>query len=266
MFERKNDSRVILIYLAIKYEGDFDKILSALHMKEDLEISYEKALKVCNSLKCHVVTALDYDYPKRLIHTYRAPFVLFYYGDITLLDKRAIAVVGSREYSDYGKMCTEKIVRDLSKEMVIVSGLAKGIDAIAHETAIKNGGRTIAVLGNGIDICYPAENRELYEEIKKHHLLISEYPFKVMPDKVHFPMRNRIVVGLSEGVYVPQINTEMSGTMISISIGMDQQKPIYVAPFPPGSETMNNKLLIEGADFADTAEQMMEEMDRLNKR
>ena len=259
MFDLKYDSRVLLVYLAVKYQGDLDKILAALELK-DIDIPYEKALKVFESLPCKVMTILDYDYPQKLLKAYRPPIVLFYYGDISLLDKPIMATVGSREYSDYGKSCTENIISGLARGHVVISGLARGVDTIAHQCAIDNGGRTIAVLGSGLDYCYPSENKELYEEIKKNHLLISEYPYNTPPSSDHFPMRNRIIISLADGVYVPQINTYNSGTMISLSIGLSLGKPIYVAPYPQGSNTINNVLINEGAVLADSASQIMEDI------
>ena len=264
MFDLKYDSRILLIYLAVKYQGDLDKILTALEIK-DVDIPYEEAMRVYNSLSCQAVTILDYEYPRKLLHVFRPPIVLFYYGDLSLFDKQIMAAVGSRDYSDYGKQCTETIIKDIAKGRVVISGLAKGIDTIAHQCAIDHGGRTIAVLGSGIDYCYPSENKELYEEIKKNHLLISEYPFNTPPSADHFPMRNRIVVGLADGIFIPQINSFMSGTMISISLGLQLGKPIYVAPHPPGSETINNHFINEGAILADSGRQILEDIGWLKK-
>ena len=253
------DSRPLLIYFAVKYDGDYDKIMMALHLKEDAPI--KEVERVNKSLKCKTLTLLDYDYPLRLKQITYPPIVLFYYGDITLLDnEQALAVVGSRDFNEYGKFCTEKIVSEIAKGRVIVSGLARGIDALAHECAIKSGGRTIAVLGSGIDNCWPPENQELYEEIKKNHLVISEYPGMSIPDRKHFPMRNRIVVGLSNGVYVPQINSYMSGTMISFALAAEMNKDVFVAPHPLGSETANNKLIDEGASITIDAQTILADL------
>jgi len=252
------DSRYLLVYFAVKYQGDFQKIYSALVLKE--EVPYEEAKKVYDSLKCKVMTLLDYDYPEKLKTVCQPPMVLFYYGDISLLDKESLAVVGSREYSNYGKHCTERIIKDVIPGRVLISGLAKGIDAIAHETAIKCGAKTIAVLGSGIDYCYPSDNKELYEEIKKNHLLISEYPGKTPPNAHQFPMRNRIVVGLSDGIFVPQINSFMSGTMISYCLAVESNKAVIVAPHPIGSPCINNELINEGAAVAINAKQIKYEL------
>lgn len=259
MNELYYDSRLLLIYLAVKYQGDIDKIMTELYLR-NTNVPYEDALKAYKSLPCKTLTFLDYDYPQKLKEVKKPPIVLFYYGDISLLDKQIFAVVGSRNYSDYGKKCTEKIIKEILKGRVILSGLARGIDTIAHETAINNGGKTIAVLGSGIDTCYPPENQKLYEEIKKNHLLISEYPFTVTPDSNHFPMRNRIIVGLSDALYVPQINTNQSGTMITLNLALTCGREIFVAPHPPGSPTINNQMINEGAILADTGKQILEEL------
>lgn len=260
MNELYYDSRKLLIYMAVKYKGDYEQMINAMLLK-DVDEPYEEVMKVNNSLPCKVMTYLDYDYPDRLRQIKKPPLVLFYYGDISLLDKKSISVVGSREYSNYGKHCTERVIAGIIKGKVVVSGLAKGIDAIAHKAAIDNGGRTIAILGSGIDYCYPAENKELYEEIKKNHLVMSEYPFDTMPDRDHFPMRNRIVAALGNALFVPQINAYMSGTMITLNLALDLNKEVFVAPHPLGSETVNNQLLNEGATLVESKEQMLRDLN-----
>ena len=259
MSELYYDSRVLLVYLAVKYQGDFEKVMTALLAKE-ISVDYEEALKIYRTLPCQVMTYLDYDYPARLKQVHRPPVVLFYYGDISLLDKPNIATVGSRSYSDYGKECVEQIISKIIKGKVLISGLAKGIDAIAHQCAIANGGRTIAVLGSGLDICYPIENQELYDEIKKNHLLISEYPPGAKPDRDHFPMRNRIIAGLADAFYIPQINSYMSGTMISINLALSLGKEIFVAPHPIWSPSINNQMLNEGATLVESVEQLKRDL------
>ena len=253
------DSRMVLIYFALKYEGDYEKILTAIQLNE--APPEEEVVKAYQSLKCGALTILDYDYPTKLKQVTRPPFVLFYYGDITLINHTQIlATVGARECNAYGRIATEKILSEVAPGRVIISGLAKGIDAFAHECAIRNGGRTIAVLGSGIDNCYPSENKELYEIIKKNHLLISEYPGMVTPDGPHFPMRNRIVTGLADGVFVPQINNYMSGTMVSITQSANMGKRVFVAPDQIGRPTINNRLIDEGAIFTIDGETILYEL------
>lgn len=252
------DSRLLLIHLAVKYQGDYDKMIVALHTNED--VPYEVALATFNSLKCKVITILDYDYPAKLKEVFHPPFVLFYYGDISLLDKRIIATVGAREANEIGKLSTEAVLKQIIKGNVLISGMARGIDTIAHECAINNNAQTIAVLGSGIDYVYPPENEDLYKTIKEKHLVISEYPGMTAPLPNHFPARNRIVVALSDCVFVPQVNDYATGTMISVNIAAYLNKPVVVAPHPFYSQTINNRIIEEGAIMAIDAEQIREEL------
>ena len=256
------DSRKILIYLAVKYDGDPFKILNAVRLREDQNVPYEEMEKVCDSVKSKVITYLDKDFPHNLKSMFRPPLVRFYYGDITLLDdeKRRYAVVGSREYSDYGECATKKLVEEMGRGKILVSGMARGIDTISHKAALDNKVRTIAVLGSGIDNCYPEENKELYERLKKEELVISEYPNMSEPDKTHFPMRNRLVVALSDAVIVPQINSHVSGTTISVNLAVGSNKPVYVVPHPIFDETVNNDLIQEGANVAESGRQILEDL------
>ena len=258
----EHDSRKILIYFSVKYQGDPFKIIAAMQLHEERDVSLKEVNKACDSVKSKVVTFLDFDYPLCLKNMYRPPLVLYYYGDISLLDdeKHKYAVVGSREYNDYGEAATNKLVEEMARGNVLVSGLARGIDTIAHLAAINNHGRTIAVLGSGIDNCYPPENKELYETLKKDHLVISEYPGMSEPLSSHFPMRNRIVVALSQGIIVPQINSHMSGTIISVNMALSMNKPVFVVPHSIFSNTVNDDLLLEGATLAYSGKQIMQDL------
>lgn len=244
-----NDSRKVLIYLAIKYNGDYSKIVAALQMHEDLGVTPDEIENVCNNVKCKVMTILDHDYPMKLKCSFRPPIVLFYYGDITLLydSNHKYGVVGSRKCTEYGADVTDMFVSEMASGTVLVSGMARGIDTIGHLTQINNGGRTIAVLGSGIDNCYPPENLKLYEELKKKHLVISEYPGMSEPAGFHFPIRNRIIAALSDALLVPQIMSHQSGTMTSINIMLSMGKPVFVVPTPFKEGAVNNELLGEGA-------------------
>ena len=252
------DGRLLLIHLAVKYQGDYDKMMVAILNYENPP--YETVLKTYNSLKCKVLTILDYDYPEKLKQVYHPPLVLFYYGDISLLNKRMIATVGSRDVIEIGKVSTELILKELIPGNVLVSGMAKGIDTIAHECAINNHAQTIAILGSGIDYVYPVENKDLYETIKEKHLVMSEYPGNTAPTPSSFPARNRIVVGLSDGIYVPQINDYATGTMISINLACNMGKPVIVAPHPIYAPTINNRIINEGAIAAISGKQIKEEL------
>lgn len=256
------DSRKILIYLAVKYDGDPVKIINAMRLREDENVPYSEIEEVCDSVKSKVITYLDKDFPSKLKTMFRPPLVLFYYGDITLLDedKHRYGVVGSREYSEYGELATRQLVKEMGADTVVVSGLARGIHTIAHESALENGAKTIAVLTSGIDNCYPEENQELYEKIKTEGLVISEYPSMSEPTKEHFPMRNRLIAALSEALIVPQINSHVSGTTITINLAVGGNKPIYVVPCSIFEETVNNEIIAEGANPALSGQQILEDL------
>ena len=262
MKKKEFDSRTILIYLAVKYGGDPFKIITAVRNREDENVPYEEMESVCNNVKSNVITYLDAGFPESLKKMFRPPLVLFYYGDITLLDdnKRRYGVVGSREYSDYGKHATKKVVKEMGTNKVVVSGLARGIDAIAHQAALDCGVKTIAVLGSGIDNCYPEENKELYERIKQDGLVISEYPNDLDATKEHFPMRNRLIVALSDALIVPQINSHVSGTTISINLAVGNNKPVYMVPYSVFDDTVNNDLIQEGANIFLSGQRVLEDL------
>jgi len=160
----------ILLYFAVKYEGDFEKIYYAIMNKEKCD--YDEVVKVKKEIKCKYTTVISNNYPKKLKHLNRPPFVIFYEGDLSLIDKTSLSVIGSRNNGEYGKIMCEKIVKELvDNNIVIISGLAKGIDSIAHRVALKNHGKTIGVLGNGINYYYPKENQDIQNEID---LLVRE--------------------------------------------------------------------------------------------
>ena len=156
-------AREVILYLSIKYNGNWSDIFNAVRKKERIDL--EEYEKITNNISCSYVTILDADYPNSLKSVYRPPFVLFYYGDLSLINKQTIGVIGPRENTKYAKENCESIVNELSSKLVIVSGLAKGIDSIAHQACVNAGGKTIAVLGSGIDNCYPKENLLLYNII-----------------------------------------------------------------------------------------------------
>ncbi len=248
--------REIIAFLAIHHLGDWNKIYQSINNKETFDPEYmDKTLK---SIECKYITILDEEYPPALKNIYQPPFVLFYYGNISYIQdiSKIIGVVGSRDNSEYGKDMTERIVSGLASNYIIVSGLAKGIDAIAHKTAIVNGGKTIAVLGCGIELCYPNENQELYDDIKQNHLLISEYPFKTISDKNQFPMRNRIVSALSKALLVTEAYSR-SGTLITIGFTLESGKDVYCVPYSANANSECNRLIKEGATMVESAEDVI---------
>jgi DNA processing protein len=208
------------------------------------------------SISCNYVTIIDKEYPKRLKNIYQPPFVLFYKGDLKILESsKSISVVGSRITTDYGVNATNIVLKDIKKETLVVSGMAKGIDSLAHEKAIEKGMKTVAVLGNGIDIAYPTESKELYNKLIKDYLVISEYGPGVKANKESFKTRNRIVSGLGDILIVCEANKK-SGTMNTVKHALDQGKDIYAIPFPINVESGTNELIKQGALLLDSSKQI----------
>jgi DNA processing protein len=177
-----------------------------------------------------VLTWDDSAYPDRLRQIIQSPFVLYIKGQILAEDAWAVAIVGTRRYSSYGRQVAENLSHTLARNgITIISGLARGIDGIAHRTAIDAGGRTIAVLGSGMDILYPSEHRALAEEISNKGALISDYPLGTPPDGSNFPPRNRIISGLSKIIIVIEAG-ERSGALITANYAAEQGKEVFAVP------------------------------------
>ena len=235
----------IILYFALKYAGDFDKIYQALERKEKVDDELKEHL--FKELKSKYTTIISDDYPAALKEINCPPFVLFYYGDLNLVNTKCIGVIGMRQPSDYGIEVTKTIVSKLVLEnYTIVSGMALGIDAMAHQSAMNVLGKTIAVLGSGIDNCYPLKNKAIYEIMKVNQLVISEYPGNLVPKKINFPRRNRIISGLSESILVTEAN-QQSGTMITVGHGLEQGKDIYCVPSRINDALGCNYLIQQGA-------------------
>ena len=230
-----------------------------------LGISLAKAIQLKENLQQHVTTPYDqlYErhaitpipfshphYPDLLRVLIDPPAVLYTKGDLHVLTRPLkVAVIGSRKATTYSKKAMSLIVPPLvANDVVVVSGLAKGADTMAHEAAIAFGGKTIAVLGHGLFHLYPKENRWLAEEMAKHQLLLTEYPPYVKPERWTFPMRNRIISGLSDAVVVTE-SADKSGTMSTVEHALEHGKDIFTVPGPITSALSAgpNKLLDEGA-------------------
>ena len=189
-------------------------------------------------------------YPEKLKNINGKPRELYCLGNLELLNYKSIAVIGSRNYSNYGKRAAMEFSYNLAKQNIcIVSGMARGIDSFAHEATLKAKGKTIAVLGSGLDVIYPKENKRLYENIIKNDgLIISEYLLGTPPRKQNFPARNRIISGLSDGVLVIEARKN-SGTNITVDFALEQGKDVFVIPGDIYSKTSDgtNFLIKEGA-------------------
>lgn len=230
-----------LLYYAYKYYGDYKKIKKAIEKQEKWEkIEY----------KGNYLTILDFNYPTVLKKLLFPPWVLFYEGDITLLEKEMIGIVGSREMSFYGKKCTQLLVENMHSKYGVISGLAKGIDSYAHLMAMHTSRFTVGVLGCGIDVIYPKENEYLYHKMKKEHLIISEYPNGTKPYAYHFPWRNRIIAALCKKLVVVEAKMK-SGTMITVNEALELGIPIYA--FTHAIDSVNgegcNYLIKEGSEI-----------------
>ncbi|MBK7091456.1 MAG: DNA-protecting protein DprA [bacterium] len=206
-----------------------DKVVQALKS----EVNEEHAEQQLAKLEHHnarLITILDEDYPEHLKRIYDSPPFLIVKGEFLPEDRLAVAIVGSRMSSEYGRQVTEMLVRDLSKQgLTIVSGLARGIDSIAHQTALAGGGRTIGVLGCGLDVIYPPENKKLYEEVAGSGAVVTEFEFGTRPEKFNFPARNRIISGISRGVIVIEAR-KGSGALVTAQHAIDQNREVFAVP------------------------------------
>jgi DNA processing protein len=205
----------------------------------------------------------DPGYPPRLLQIPDPPPVLYVRGQLTAEDEWAVAVVGTRRASAYGKTVAQRLATDLAvNHVTIVSGLARGIDAEAHRAALKAGGRTIAVLGCGLDLIYPPEHRNLAREIVEHGALVSEHPLGTPPEASNFPPRNRIISGLSLGVLVIEAGLK-SGALITADYAADQGRDVFAVPgnLFVRSSVGTNRLIQDGAKLVTGAEDILEELN-----
>ncbi len=209
-----------------------------------------------------VVTLDGPGYPDRLTQIEQPPPVLYLKGSVEEADRLALAVIGTRRATTYGKQATNRICLELAQQGVtIVSGLARGIDTFAHQAALEAGGRTLAVLGCGLDIIYPAENKSLAARVAENGAVISEYPPGTQPEAINFPVRNRIVSGLSMGVFVVE-SAEAGGALNTVEHANQQGRDVFALPgsifnqFSAGT----NKLIRQGAKLVSSASEIMEEL------
>ena len=207
-----------------------------------LELQYQKEA-------IHFLMYEDALYPKRLKEIYLPPVVLFYKGRLELFNRLSIGIVGARNHTPYSKEALEYILPDiLERKVSIISGLARGVDSLAHQLTLDLHGETIAVIGNGINICYPKENQSLYDAIGKKGLILSEYPLDSPPLKFHFPYRNRIIAGLSHGLCVIEAKLH-SGSLITANVALSENRQVFALPGNITSEYSKgtNELITAGA-------------------
>jgi DNA processing protein len=227
--------------------------------------SFDQALKEAEAARQKGAVCLTFQdprYPDNLREIFDPPLLLYAVGDLTLLELDYVGVVGSRKPTAYGRAMAQRISTDLAAHgLGIISGLARGIDAAAHQGALDVNGKTIAVLGAGVDVVYPAENKKLYEAIAAKGLLLSEFPLGTFPAPQNFPIRNRVISGLSAGVLVVEA-AEHSGSLITARLAMEQNREVFAVP---GSVTNKNSwgphlLIKQGAmlvqDWQDVVENL----------
>lgn len=238
------------------------KILQNMQDKIYIEKLDEYFEKIKN-YDINVITVKSDMYPKNLKNIYDPPPILYLRGKIGTGDENSIAIVGSRRATPYGLKVTEHLAKELAAlGVTIISGMARGIDSCAHKGAIAGAGRTIAVLGCGVDIVYPRENVQLMNNIISQGAVISEYPPGAEPQKLNFPARNRIISGLAKGVIVVEAG-EKSGTLITVDFALEQGREVFVVPGNINSSESQgtNRLIKEGAKPVTCIDDILEEID-----
>jgi len=221
---------------------------AAFRDKERLLAEADAQIEKCRGADVSILIQTDGGYPMYLKEIFAPPPVLYVRGDLSALSGHALAVVGTRRPTSYGVSCTRSLTAELCKSAVIVSGLAVGVDTAAHERCLELGGKTVAVLGCGIDRVYPPENKGLAKRICEHGALVSEFPPGTIPEAYNFPRRNRVISGISCGVIVVEAG-ERSGALITASYALEQNRIVFAVPGPIDSPMSMGtfKLIKDGA-------------------
>lgn len=235
------------IAAAIVNFGDWDNV------KAELELIHKNKVKI--------ITYHDELYPQQLLNVYDRPPYIYVRGSLCNADIN-VAIVGSRAASTYGKYTTERISRELAlKGVTVVSGMARGIDSAAHRGALSAHGRTVAILGSGLDVIYPPENRKLFAEIIESGAVISEFPLGTPPRSTNFPARNRIISGMSYGVVIVEAG-EKSGSLITARLALEQGREVFAVPgsIDAAGSRGANKLIKQGAKLIENTDDILEEI------
>lgn len=235
--------------------------LCELRKSVDIDRAYAELTR--RGISCTCMT--DMEYPKRLQNIASKPYMLFYYGELPEEKSGSVAIIGARMCSDYGRKCAKYFAEGLAvKGIQIISGLAAGIDGIAQQAAIDNGGKSFGILGSGVDICYPSSNRALYDRLKQSGGIISEYPPGTKPIAQNFPMRNRIISGLSDIVLVVEAKPK-SGTAITVSMALEQGRQVFAVPGRISDSLSQgcNHMIYEGASIASGVDVLLDELERI---
>lgn len=240
------------------------RIRKAVSVKSKAEKFLEQEIKKLEKIGARIITVWDEEFPSLLKKIYDPPLLLYVIGNFAENDQYSISVVGTRGPSNYGKLQTERIVSDLATQKItIVSGLARGIDSLSHKTALKNGSRTIAFIGSGLDVIYPPENKKLFEEICDNGAVISEFTLGTKPDAVNFPKRNRLISGFSLGTLIVETGIT-GGAMQTARLALDQNREVFAIPGNLGvKQSEGTNLLIQRgeAELITSAEDILNELE-----
>jgi DNA processing protein len=238
------------------------QVAKAIVKKESFKRAEKELTGVQKIAGCYLLNWTEPEYPQTLLQIYDPPVLLYVRGDPQVLNLPSLSIVGTRRPTLYGTQMAHRLGRHLAaRGLVIVSGMARGIDAIGHQAAMDANGRAIGVLGTGIDVCYPKENKKLYEKVLERGAIVSEFPLRTHPAPENFPIRNRIVAGMPLGVVVVE-GAQYSGSLITARLAMEFGREVFGVP---GNATQPvsfapNQLIKQGAKLATCAEDVIEEL------
>jgi DNA processing protein len=243
------------------------RILTDRNLSSKAKIQVKEQLDRLDKLRISLICHGDALYPQQLYALADAPVFLFYKGDLSCLQQPAVALVGSRAATAYGREVSYKLATGLARRgVVLVSGVALGIDAKAHQGALSAGGLTAGVLGCGLDVIYPRGNKDLYPQIAENGILLSEYPCGTRPDGFRFPARNRIISGLVQGVVIVEA-TLKSGSLITARLALDQGREVFAVPgrIDSAKSAGTHRLIQQGAHLVQCVDDITEELGILNE-
>jgi DNA processing protein len=237
-------------------------VAQAVFKKQAFKRAEKELASIRGIENCRLVSRADPEYPQTLLQIYDPPTLLYVRGDVNVLNQPSVSVVGTRRPTLYGTQMAERLGREIAaRGVVVVSGMARGIDAIAHQGAMTVNGRAIGVLGTGVNVCYPKENKKLYEKVLERGAIMSEFPLGTHPAPENFPIRNRIVAGMPLGVVVVE-GAQYSGSLITARLAMEFGREVFGVP---GNVTQAvsfapNQLIRQGAKLVTNGEDVIEDL------
>lgn len=266
-FVNENEIEVFEIFKHDYLKKEFSKSISQKLGTPDYD-KIDRLKEYCSKNEIDIITYLDENYPDRLRYIENFPRVLYVKGKIVESDFMSIGIVGSRKYSDYGRVAVNYVIDNLRDiDATIVSGMAYGIDSLSHIRALSNGMRTIAVLGCGVDVVYPKVNNKLYDEIIENGAVCSEYPPGSKPLPYRFPLRNRIISGLSLAIVVIEARNK-SGSLITARVAAEQGREVFAVPGNINSvySEGTNSLIRDGAHILSSIEDLLYILPKKSKK